>query len=172
MIYDHRWNVTTIFMLFHTERNAPTNRSNVDVINMLNISLFMSCTYPEFGYKHTFNHDSSLNAKLCALLARPSWRAGWLEEGVIKAARCINIGVECYSGFCPLQRKTSRKSDKENILSTRMIVGLESREYGREDLSRWPHDSLYPQKLALTSPTSGGRSVGIVRSWTQATELL
>jgi hypothetical protein len=31
---------------------------------------------------------------------------------------------------------------------------------------------LYPQKLALTSPTSGGRSVGIVRSRTEATELL
>jgi hypothetical protein len=30
---------------------------------------------------------------------------------------------------------------------------------------------LYPQKLALTLPTSGGRSVGIVRSPTQATEL-
>jgi hypothetical protein len=31
--------------------------------------------------------------------------------------------------------------------------------------------TLYPQKLALTSPISGGLSVGIVRSWTQATEL-
>jgi hypothetical protein len=30
---------------------------------------------------------------------------------------------------------------------------------------------LYPQKLALTSPTSGGRSVGIFRSRTRATEL-
>jgi hypothetical protein len=29
---------------------------------------------------------------------------------------------------------------------------------------------LYPQKLALTSPTGGGRSVGFVRSWTKATE--
>jgi len=29
---------------------------------------------------------------------------------------------------------------------------------------------LYPQKLALTSPTSGGYSVGIVRSRTKATE--
>jgi hypothetical protein len=28
----------------------------------------------------------------------------------------------------------------------------------------------YPQKLALTSPTGGGRSVGIVRSRTKATE--
>jgi hypothetical protein len=31
---------------------------------------------------------------------------------------------------------------------------------------------LYPQKLALTSPTSGGRSVDIVRSRTQATEFV
>ena len=29
---------------------------------------------------------------------------------------------------------------------------------------------LYPQKLALTSPTDGGRSVGIVRVRTKATE--
>ena len=31
---------------------------------------------------------------------------------------------------------------------------------------------LYPQKLALTSPIGGGRSVGIVRSRTKATELV
>jgi hypothetical protein len=30
--------------------------------------------------------------------------------------------------------------------------------------SHWPRYILYPQKLALTSPTSGGRSVGKVRS--------
>jgi len=29
---------------------------------------------------------------------------------------------------------------------------------------------LYPQKLALTSPTGGGHSVGMVRSRTKATE--
>jgi len=29
---------------------------------------------------------------------------------------------------------------------------------------------LYPQKLALTSPTGGGRSLGIVRVRTKATE--
>jgi len=31
---------------------------------------------------------------------------------------------------------------------------------------------LYPQKLTLTSPTGGSRSVGIVRSRTEATELV
>jgi hypothetical protein len=35
---------------------------------------------------------------------------------------------------------------------------------------RWPRDILYPQKLALTSPTSGGLSVGIIRLRTKATE--
>jgi hypothetical protein len=35
--------------------------------------------------------------------------------------------------------------------------GLESREHGRKDSSRWPRGTLYPQKLAVTSLTSGGR---------------
>jgi hypothetical protein len=35
------------------------------------------------------------------------------------------------------------------------------------DPSRWPRGTLYPQKLAITSLTSRGRSVGIVRSRTQ-----
>jgi hypothetical protein len=48
--------------------------------------------------------------------------------------------------------------------------GMENREYDRRDPSRWPRGTLYPQKLTLTSPTSGGRSVGIVGLRTQATE--
>jgi hypothetical protein len=47
---------------------------------------------------------------------------------------------------------------------------LENREYGRMDPSSWPRGTLYPQKLAMTSPTSGGRSVGVVRSRTQTME--
>jgi hypothetical protein len=50
--------------------------------------------------------------------------------------------------------------------------GLEGEDYGRRDPSHWPRDTLCPQKLALTSPTSGDRSVGIVRSLTKAMELL
>jgi hypothetical protein len=48
--------------------------------------------------------------------------------------------------------------------------GLESQEHGQRDLSRWQHDTLYTQKLTLTLPTRGSRLVGIVCSWTQATE--
>jgi hypothetical protein len=49
--------------------------------------------------------------------------------------------------------------------------GLENREYGRGDPLRWPRDTLYPQKLALTSPTCGSRLVGIVRLRTKTTEI-
>jgi hypothetical protein len=38
---------------------------------------------------------------------------------------------------------------------------------GRGDSLRWPRDTLYPQKLTLTSPTTGGHSVGIVRMRTK-----
>jgi hypothetical protein len=49
---------------------------------------------------------------------------------------------------------------------------LEIREYGRRNPSRWPRSSLYPQKLQLISPTSGDRSVGIVRLRTETTEFV
>jgi hypothetical protein len=48
--------------------------------------------------------------------------------------------------------------------------GLGNREYGSGDPLRCSRYTLYPQKLALTSQTSGGLSVGIVRSRTQVTE--
>jgi hypothetical protein len=51
-------------------------------------------------------------------------------------------------------------------------AGLEIREYYRRDLSRWPHGTLYPQVLALASPTIGGRSAGRFRSRTKATEFV
>jgi hypothetical protein len=39
---------------------------------------------------------------------------------------------------------------------------LDKREYGRRDPSRWPRGTFYQQKLAITSPTSGGRGL---RPW-------
>jgi hypothetical protein len=47
---------------------------------------------------------------------------------------------------------------------------LENQEYGSRVPSYWWHGALYPQKLALTSSSGGCRSVGIVRSQTQATK--
>jgi hypothetical protein len=52
------------------------------------------------------------------------------------------------------------------------VSTTKNQEYGSRDPSRWPRDTLYTQKLAITSPTSGGRSVGIVRSRTQTMEFV
>jgi hypothetical protein len=65
----------------------------------------------------------------------------------------------------------SRMSTTEELLGRNSSgSGLENQEYGHGDPLRWSRDTLYPQKLALTSPTSGGRSVSIVRLRTKATE--
>jgi hypothetical protein len=48
--------------------------------------------------------------------------------------------------------------------------GLENRDHGRLDPRSWPRGTLFPQDLTLTLLTSGGRSVGIVHSRSQATE--
>jgi hypothetical protein len=50
--------------------------------------------------------------------------------------------------------------------------GLEKREYGRRDPPLLPRYTFYPQKLALSSPRSGGRSAGLVNSRTEATEFV
>jgi hypothetical protein len=50
--------------------------------------------------------------------------------------------------------------------------GLESREYCLGDPLCRPRDTLYPQRLAVTSPTSVGSSFSIVRSRNMATEFV
>jgi hypothetical protein len=61
-------------------------------------------------------------------------------------------------------------STTEELLG-RKSSGSESREYGHRYASRSPLGTIYLQKLTLSSPTSGGRSVGIVCWRTQATLL-
>jgi hypothetical protein len=56
------------------------------------------------------------------------------------------------------------------LLRKFLYCSLENRNYGRGDPLRWPRNTLYPLKLALTSPAGGGRSVGIVRLRTKAME--
>jgi hypothetical protein len=80
-----------------------------------------------------------------------------------------------YQIFCEvvgLERgPLSLVSTMEELLERKSSgFGLESREYCRGDTLRWPRHALYPQKLVLTRPTNGGRSVGIVRLRTRAKE--
>jgi hypothetical protein len=53
-------------------------------------------------------------------------------------------------------------------LTTEFRSGLEIRNYGRRNLSRWPRGTLYTHKLALTLPTCGRRLVGIYNSLTDS----
>jgi hypothetical protein len=52
-------------------------------------------------------------------------------------------------------------------------AGLENQDYGpRGSAALTLRHPFYPQKLALTSPTSSGRCVGIVRSRPKVTDLV
>jgi hypothetical protein len=53
--------------------------------------------------------------------------------------------------------KYSNDGDHAFTFVTVVASGLESREYGRRNPLRSRRDTLYPQKLVLTSATSGGR---------------
>jgi hypothetical protein len=71
--------------------------------------------------------------------------------------------------WCPL----SLVSTTEGLLGRKSSgSGIESQEYGHRDPSLCPRGTLSLQMLALTSQTSDGHSVGIVRSRVQATEFL
>jgi hypothetical protein len=76
------------------------------------------------------------------------WEAAGLEQGPLSLVRTTE---ELPEGKVAAPVYKTEINDLENPL-------------------RWPRYALYPQKLALTSPISGGRSVGIVRSRTKGTE--
>jgi hypothetical protein len=102
----------------------------------------------------------------------PLWSSGqscWLQiQGFrVRLPALIDFLWSTWSGSGPL----SLVSITEELLDWRSRgSGIENWDCGRGDPLRWPHNTLYPQKLALTSPTCGGRSGGIVRLRTKATE--
>jgi hypothetical protein len=61
---------------------------------------------------------------------------------------------------------------RENDCGATWKKGLGNRNYGRTSIIRADYPPrLYPQKFALTSPTSGARFVGIARSRTKPRSL-
>jgi hypothetical protein len=102
-----------------------------------------------------FSAWSHLYDRLCGLVVRVSgYRSG--GPGLIPGTTKKKVvGLE--RGSLSLVGTTEELLGRKSSGS-----GLENREYGRKDPSRWPSSTSYPQKFELTSPTSGGRSVGIV----------
>jgi hypothetical protein len=109
-----------------------------------------------------------------ATLRQPLWSSGqssWLQ--VLRSgvdSRSYHMFLEVVGlerGPLSLVNTIEELLEKNSSRS-----GLENRDYGRRDPSRWQRDSLYPQNMALTSLPSGGRSVGLVRSQTEVTEFV
>jgi hypothetical protein len=102
--------------------------------------------------------------RLCGLVVKNSW---------IKIQRFdYSLRYQIFWGVVGLERgPLSLLSTIEELRGRESRgSGIENREHGRRDPSRWPRGTPYRQKLSLTSPTSCCRSVGVVNSRTQATE--
>jgi hypothetical protein len=92
----------------------------------------------------------------------PLWSSGqssWLQ---IQRSGFDSRLYQTFREVVDLERgPLSLVSTTEELLGTKSSgSGLEIREYGRRDPSPWTRGTLYLQKLALTSSTIGGRSVG------------
>jgi hypothetical protein len=88
-----------------------------------------------------------------------------------KSMRCTSQNTTIWTVIAMKTQAKPWESDSRSSTEQvpRMLCNMAV--HSRRDPSRWPRDTLYPQKLELTTSISGGRSVGIVRSRIQATEL-
>jgi hypothetical protein len=135
---------------------------------------------PQFGYLRKMILDMKFFIRnlykifISCVFGPPLWFSGqssWLQ---IQGYGFDSWHYQTFGEVVGLERgPLSFMSTIEELLGRKSSgSGLESRECARMDPLGLPRDTLYLQKLALTSPPSGGRSVGIVRSRTKATELL
>jgi hypothetical protein len=120
-------------------------------------------------------HQLSIHAtSLVFVITKPLWYSGqssWLQ---IQRSWFDSRRYHIFWDVVGLERgPLSLVSTIAELLGRKTSSShLGTREYGRREPSRWPCGTINQQKLALTSPTSGGRSVGIVRSRTQTTEFV
>jgi hypothetical protein len=90
---------------------------------------------------------------------RSSGQKSWLQ---IKRCEFDSRHYQIFWELVGLERgPLSLVSTIEGLLERKSSsFGLKIREYDRRDPLRWPPGTLHPEKLALTSPISRGRSVG------------
>jgi hypothetical protein len=167
----HPLNHLFYFILFVPHRKLIPSplRSKINQL-MLCSEMVVVC------FENNMKHKYTLWAG-CWVLAcvgwPPQWSSGqssWLQiqtsEFDFRRYQIFSeVGLERgpFSLVSPIEKLLGRKSRG---------FGLGNREYGRRDPSHWQRGTLYPQKLVLTSPTSGCLWNGIVRSRTQAMEYI
>jgi hypothetical protein len=158
--------------------NYPESRNiwGKNVLDIEHVQIFSSLTLFSLPFVGTFLYPltfSELHSK---------WAYKWPRLWSIGQSSWLQIQRSGFDSrrYHIFREVESLERDPFSLLSTIEELlgrksrgsGLESREYGHRDPSRWPRGTLYPQKLALISLTSGCRSVCIIRSRTQAMELL
>jgi hypothetical protein len=134
------------FALLNLITSPRQMRINEDVLS-LSLYIYIYIVWPSLWPSGQSSWLQIQRSGFDSLHYQIFWEVVGLERGPLSLVRTIEELLERKNSCC----------------------GLESR-YGYGNPSRWPCGTFYPQKLALTSLTSGDRSVGIVRSRTQATE--
>jgi hypothetical protein len=104
----------------------------------------------------------------------PLWSSGQTFSLQIQSSGFDSRRYQIFWQAVGLERRPlSLVNTTEELLGRKSSgSGLENREYGRREPWHWPSGTFYQQMLALTSATSDSHSVGIVRSRSQAKELL
>jgi hypothetical protein len=153
------WNVGV-----HVPDDIPSSEVYLFFPNIIKYcwgSVIRNMLYVRF---EVFTAVTMKNDRLCSLVVRVP---GYRSRGRAFDSRRYQIFWEVVG----LERgPLSFVSTTEELLGRKSSgSGLESLEYGSKDPTRWPRGTMHPQTLALTSPKSGGRSVGTVRSRTHAT---
>jgi hypothetical protein len=145
----------------HLEKEHLSYKKSVMTLNASHYDLLFNLKH--FSVWWTFNIIDENMDRLCGLVVRvPGYRSrGWVFDSRRYQTFWEVVGL--VRGPLSLVSTTEELFERKSNGS-----GLEIREYRRRDPSRWPRGTLYSQKLPLTSPTSGCRSVGIVRLRTQA----
>jgi hypothetical protein len=120
-------------------------------------------------YCHMKGVNSQINYEYLEISLWSSGRSSWLQ---IQRSGFDSRRYQIFWEVVDLERGPLSlvSTVEERLVRRRSGSGLESREYASREPSRWPRGTLHRQKLSLTSPTSGGHSVGIIRSRIQATE--
>jgi hypothetical protein len=114
---------------------------------------------------HQVSYPYRTTDKIIILYILSFGQSSWLQ---IKRSGFDSQGYHIFWEVVCLERgPLSLVSTIEELLERKSSgSGLENREDSRGDPSRWPRGTLYLQKLALTPPTNGGHSIGMVHSRT------
>jgi hypothetical protein len=119
---------------------------------------YVICLDTQYYYSTSIKHFNMYTIcieRLCGLVVRvPGYRSGGAGLDSLRyQIFWVVVGLE--RGLLSLMSTTEKLLGRNSSGS-----GLENQEYGHRDSSRWPRDTIYPQKLALTSPTGSRCSVG------------